>query len=64
MIALLLAAAALNLLLFVRNNWVYGTRMKWIHEDRDGYFKAVSYNRMMLTVLNWSRDSKSWQQKV
>lgn len=56
--------AAVDVLLFVRNNWVFKTRMKWIRENMDGYLKAVSYYQMMFAMLNWSREAKDWESKV
>lgn len=65
---------AFVVIVLIRNQWVFETRMRWLHETRFSSrpveekialykildTKVASYNQMMFRFFNWSSKMEDW----
>lgn len=64
--AVLVSTFLLNILVLIRNFWVYRVRTQWISEagssrDFTQYDNTVTYGGMLIRWWSWNRDISSWK---
>lgn len=58
--SILTAITLWTVLMLIRNEWVYRTRMRWISEDVYKFERAVEYKTMVWRFWDWKTDMDSW----
>lgn len=58
--SILIGITLWTVLMLIRNEWVYRTRMRWIGEDVYRFERTVEYKTMVWRFWIWKTDMESW----